>query len=188
MASIIDGTNLTSTPTQTLYVPTTTYIPVTHTQVSVKTIIFTTTASVTETVTTTSGPKPTTKEGHHPESTLTLWGRGSSSIIQCFHGKPSKNKEHRYLMRSTKWQRQRTLRDCLENGKRGIRWTGILCGGAKWEVDTDPYDGGLYSDSRRCWQRCEKCLTHAIKGNLEEAECQVDDRGSRCGTRYLDTY
>ena len=183
-----DGTNSSRTPTSTVYVPTTTFIPVTHTQVSIQTIVFTTTASVTETVTATSVPKPTTKEGHHRQSTLTLWERGSSPTVQCFHGPASKNAKHRYLMRSTKWQRQRTLRDCLENGKRGIRWSGILCGGATWEVETDPCDGGLYSDSRRCWQRCGECLTRAIRDNLEEAECQVDDRGSRCVTRYVDTY
>ena len=183
-----DETNFTSTSTSTVYIPTTTYyIPVTHTQVSIQTIIFTTTASVTETVTAASEPKPTTKEGLRRQSTLTLWERGSSPIVQCFHGPASKNTEYRYLMRSSKW-RQRTLRDCLENGKRGIRWAGILCGGAEWEVDTDPHDGGLYSDSRRCWQRCEKCLTSAINKNLQEAECQVDDRGSRCVTRYVDTY
>lgn len=185
-----DETNftITSTSTSTVYKPQTTYyIPVTHTQVSIQTIIFTTTASVTKTVTVASEPKPTTKEGQRRQSILTLWERGSSPIVQCFHGQASKNTEYRYLIRSSKW-RQRTLRDCLENGKRGIRWAGILCGGAEWEVDTDPHDGGLYSDSRRCWQRCEKCLTSAINRNLQEAECQVDDRGSRCVARYVDTY
>ncbi|KAF8454421.1 hypothetical protein BDZ91DRAFT_747521 [Kalaharituber pfeilii] len=79
------------------------------------------------------------------------------------------------------------LRDCLKMEKKGLRWNGLMCGGAKWEVETDPTPGSKYSDSKACWKTCSSCLAKGIKKRARTAECKVQERGSRCFARYSNT-
>lgn len=128
---------------------------------------------------------PTGKAGSSGEGTLTRWDRGSSSIVQCYHSN-APTSYYNFLSRRKKLHRQEALWGCLDNSKNGMRWKGGRCGSARWEVEVDPNSGGMYSDSKKCWRRCEKCLSGAIKEVLDEAECVVEDRGSRCIARYTE--
>lgn len=191
-------TSIITTITKTIHTPTveTRYHTLTSTYVSTKTMtsvdirthtittiqVSTTTVSVTKTA---NIPKPTGKAGSSSEGTLTRWDRGSSSIVQCYHGN-SPTGYYNFLSHQKKLQRQEALWGCLDNSKNGMRWKGVRCGGARWEVEVDPNPGGMYSDSKKCWRRCEKCVSGAIKKVLDEAECVVEDRGSRCVARYTE--
>ncbi|KAF8423314.1 hypothetical protein EV426DRAFT_603064 [Tirmania nivea] len=185
-----------TTITKTVQVPTveTRYHTLTSTHVSTKTTtsvdirthtITTTRISTTtvSTVNTGNTPKPTGKAGSSSEDTLTRWGRDSSPIVQCYHGNAPTR--YNFLSCRKKLWRQEALWGCLDNNKNGMRWTGVKCGGARWYVEVD-LNSGVYSDSKKCWQRCEKCLSGAIKKALNEAECVVEDRGSRCVARYTE--
>lgn len=191
-------TGFIATITKTVHVPTveTRYHTLTSTQVSTKTTtsvdirtytttttrISTTTVSATQTG---IAPKATGRAGLSGGSTLIRWGRGSSSIVQCYHGN-ALTRYYNSLSRRKKLQRQKALWDCLDNRKNGMRWNRVSCGGAIWQVEVDPNSGGMYSDSKGCWRRCEKCLSGAIKKLLDEAECVVEDRGSRCVAQYTE--
>ena len=70
-------------------------------------------------------------------------------------------------------------------GKKGLRWKGLTCGGVRWEVETDPIPGGLYSEAARCWKKCADCLEWGIGKLANEMECEVAERGSWCLARYV---
>ena len=160
---------------------TSTYVSTkTTTSADIRTITKTTTSIDTRTITKTRISTTTVSA-----TKLARWARGSSPIVQCYHGN-APTSYYNFISRRKKLQRQEALWDCLDNSKNGMRWRGGRCGGARWEVEVDPNSGGMYSDSKKCWRRCEKCVSGAIKKVLDEAECVVEDRGSRCVARYTE--
>lgn len=190
-------TSFITTTTKTVHIPTieTRYHTLTSTHMSTKTMtsvdIRTHTVTTTRISTTTVSAtkvgnkhKPT-EAGSFGEGTLTRWDRGSDSIVQCYHGN-APTRYYNFLSRQKQLRRREALWGCLDNSKNGMRWKGVKCGDARWEVEVDPNSGGIYSDSKKCWWRCEKCLSGAIKKVLDEAECVVEDRGSRCVARYTE--
>jgi len=189
-----DTTSFTITTTKTVHVPTveTRYHTLTSTHISTKTTTsvdirtrtITTTRISTTTVSATTR-KLTGKAKSFDEGTLTRWDRGSSSIVQCYHGN-APPKYYNFFLSRQRIRHQEALRECLGYNSNGIRWKGVECAGARWVVEVDPNSGGIYSDSRKCWRRCGKCLSGAIQKLLGEVECVVDDRGSRCAARYTE--